>query len=152
MEAAPTTAPSYPASQDHPTRRVSLSTPQSLRVQNDPPPPPPVDLHSRPVTYPRGCLPASTAASTGDLPVHPRQAEKAYKAVFQALIALLPSCPAGEVLSGGGCRAGAGSGIGKMQAAALRCGVQCQGHIRALQNGIQVRAVSERRFCRTTSA
>lgn len=144
LEAAASIAPPSPASQDHFTRQPVLPTPEPPRVQNEPPPVPggPL-LHS--TSYPQGHSPAGTSAAQGNLPVHPREAkrtEQAYQAVFKALAALLPSCPIGEVPSGGGCRARAGGGVGRMHAAAMRCGAQCQWHIRALQNGIEVRTCS----------
>jgi len=73
----------------------------------------------------------------GELPIHPRQvsrAEEANQAIFEALARLLP------LQSGVGGGARTGGEIGRMQAAAVRCGQQCQGYIRALQRGVEVRS------------
>ena len=100
---------------------------------------------------------ALTAA--GGLPVHPRQHARtgsAHRAVFEALARLLPvllpppteeeqeQAEKEEKARGdaGGKLEAAERGAGRMEAAALRCGRQCQGYMRSLQQGIQVRASS----------
>lgn len=103
--------PRHHASQDH------LPRPPSMTMPGD------------------QCLSLQSLPHRGYLPVHPRQvsrATEAYQAVFEALAMLLP------LRSGGDGGAGARGGIGRMQAAAVRCGQQCQGYIRALQQGIEV--------------
>ena len=85
------------------------------------------------------------AIAVGGFPVHPRQQERtgsAHRAVFEALARLLPVLPPteeGEEERGGvGGRLEAAGGAGRMKEAALRCGSQCQGYIRSLQQGVQV--------------
>lgn len=86
------------------------------------------------------------AAAAGGLPLHPRQDARtgsAHRAVFEALARLLPAPPTEAAARrdnfGRRLGAAAGGGARRMQAAALRCGSQCQGYIRLLQQGVQVR-------------
>lgn len=94
-------------------------------------------------------------ASEGRFPAHPRQHARtgsAHRAVFEALTRLLPvrlPLPStkeeeeeeeGARGGTGGRLEAAGAGAGRMQKAAIRCGRQCQGYIRSLQQGIQVLA------------
>ncbi|CAM9512232.1 unnamed protein product [Ectocarpus sp. 13 AM-2016] len=144
LRADPSRAPPPPASSEHLPRPPSLPDSQQLQPQDESSP-----------TDQSGVSPSSTPeqlstdgpdARRGLLPVHPRQTARtaiAYQAVFQALTRLLPT-----TTSSGVEQEQSRGGAGNMQVAAVRCGIQCQGYIRAIQRGIQVRARLRRLFWR----
>lgn len=114
----------------------------------------PAGLHNEPPQVrPGQHLGSQSPPERVGLPAHPRQvlrAAEAYQAVFAALSRLLPlQSGGGRSVGGGGVggRTDLMGEIGRMQAAAVRCGEQCQGYIRALQKGIEVRSLSKRSIC-----
>lgn len=145
LEADTSTAPPGSASQGCLPRLPSLRTSQQLPIRNEPPPVPAGPRLKSPPS-PRDDS-ADTAATASDLLIHPRQAARAgsaFRAVFEAMTRLLPPFANGKAQSESPCDGGAGarSRVETMQMAAIRCGVQCQGCIRALLEGIQVQTPS----------
>ncbi|CAN0135927.1 unnamed protein product, partial [Ectocarpus fasciculatus] len=144
LQADASRAPPSPVPAEHPLRSPSLPDSQQLRQDE----PSPTDQPGvSPLPTPGQLSTNAPDARRELLPVHPRQTARtanAYQAVIQALTGLLPTTTSSDVEEERG-RGGAGN----MHAAAVRCGIQCQGYIRALQRGIQVRACSpQERFWR----
>ncbi|CAM9218424.1 unnamed protein product [Ectocarpus sp. 8 AP-2014] len=142
IQADPSRAPPPPASSEHLPRPPSLPDSQQLRPQDELLP---TDQSGVSRLSTPGQLSTDGPDARRDLlPVHPRQTAQtaiAYQAVFQALTRLLPT-----TTSSGVEREQSRGGAGNMQVAAVRCGIQCQRYIRALQRGIQVRARLKRIF------
>lgn len=136
MEEDISTAPPSPGSQDHVSRAQALVDVQQRGHLNERPPVP--DSRRTPSSSTsREHVPIDAVAQRLQSPlVHPRQVtrtENAYRAVFEALMRLLPPPIVG---TGGG--SNDGRDVARMQAAAVRCGSQCQGYIHSLQQGVQV--------------
>lgn len=146
-EADTSTAPPSPASLDRFPPLPSLPIVQRHQQRQNDTPSPSIDpqLVAPPPPPPRGDEGSRSSAEGRELPVHPRQEMRigsAYQAVFKAFARLLPPPAEGEARRIGVGSGGARAGMGVMRAAAVRCGLQCQGYIRALQLGIEVRACS----------